>query len=94
MTGYAPSVRVLGIAVKQQRQLMPPGTSSGPPCRRRDFWIFDDRLVALETPTAGIEVTRPQEVELYVRMFEHLHGAAVYGQAARDVITKVANELR
>ena len=23
------------------------------------FWIFDDDLVALETPTASIEVTRP-----------------------------------
>ena len=33
------------------------------------FWIFDDSLVALETPTASIEVTRPQEIELYTRMF-------------------------
>ena len=32
------------------------------------FWIFDDSLVALETPTASIEVTRPQEIGLYVRM--------------------------
>ena len=38
------------------------------------FWIFDDSLVALETPTASIEVTRPQEIELYARMFEHLRG--------------------
>jgi hypothetical protein len=29
------------------------------------FWIFDDSLVALETPTATIEVTRPQEITLY-----------------------------
>ncbi len=28
------------------------------------FWIFDDNLVALETPTASIEVNRPQECEL------------------------------
>ena len=31
------------------------------------FWIFDDSLVALETPTASIEVTQPQEVQLYAR---------------------------
>lgn len=29
------------------------------------FWVFDESLVALETPTASIEVTRPQEIELY-----------------------------
>jgi hypothetical protein len=29
------------------------------------FWIFDDLWVALETPTASIEVTRPQEIDLY-----------------------------
>lgn len=33
------------------------------------FWIFDESLVALETPTASIEVTRPQEIEPYARMF-------------------------
>ena len=38
------------------------------------FWIFDDSLVALETPTASIEVTRPQEIEMYARMFEYLKG--------------------
>jgi len=57
------------------------------------FWIFDDSLVALETPTASIEVTRPQEVELYARMFEHLQGAAVYGAAARALIVRALGEL-
>ena len=41
------------------------------------FWIFGESLVALETPTASIEVTRPQEIELYARMFEHLKAAAL-----------------
>lgn len=79
-----PSVALGIIPLMVQRPAVP---SAG-------FWIFDDGLVALETPTAGIEVTRPQEVELYVRMFEHLHASAVYGQAARNIITRVANELR
>ena len=57
------------------------------------FWIFDDSLVALETPTASIEVTRPQEIELYARMFEHLKDAAVYGAAARALIIKALGEL-
>jgi transcriptional regulator with XRE-family HTH domain len=57
------------------------------------FWIFDDSLVTLETPTASIEVTRPQEVELYARMFEHLRGAAVFGAAARRLIIRALGEL-
>jgi transcriptional regulator with XRE-family HTH domain len=57
------------------------------------FWIFDDSLVALETPTASIEVTRPQEIELYARMFEHLKGAAAYGATARALIIRALGEL-
>jgi transcriptional regulator with XRE-family HTH domain len=57
------------------------------------FWIFDDSLVALETPTASIEVTQSQEVELYARMFEHLRGAAVFGAAARGLIIRALGEL-
>lgn len=57
------------------------------------FWIFDSSLVALETPTASIEVTRPQEIELYARMFEHLKAPALYGPVAREVIIKALGEL-
>ncbi len=57
------------------------------------FWIFDDSLVALEIPTASIEATRPQEIELYAKMFGHLRSAAVHGQAARALIVKALNEL-
>jgi transcriptional regulator with XRE-family HTH domain len=58
------------------------------------FWVFDDSLVALETPTASIEVTRPQEIELYARMFEHLRNAASFGAAARRLIVKALDELK
>jgi hypothetical protein len=57
------------------------------------FWIFDDSLVALETPTASIEVTRPREIELYATMFERLQAAALYGPPARALITKALQEL-
>lgn len=57
------------------------------------FWIFDDDLVSLETPTASIEVKRPSEVELYAKMFADLNKAALYGKSARDLITRVADEL-
>jgi len=57
------------------------------------FWIFDDTLVALETPTASIEITQPQEIQLYARMFEALKTAAVYGRDARSLIVAVLSEL-
>jgi transcriptional regulator with XRE-family HTH domain len=57
------------------------------------FWIFDNSVVALETPTASIEVTRPQEIDLYTRMFEHLKASAAYGAAARALIIRALGEL-
>jgi transcriptional regulator with XRE-family HTH domain len=57
------------------------------------FWLFDSSLVALEIPTASIEVTRPQEIELYVRMFDRLLAATLHGKAARALIGKVLDEL-
>jgi hypothetical protein len=57
------------------------------------FWIFDEALVAIETPTASIEVSQPQEVSLYARMFEQLRGPALYGREARGLIISVLEEL-
>ncbi|AHH17962.1 putative DNA-binding protein [Nocardia nova SH22a] len=57
------------------------------------FWIFDDELVALETPTASIQVTQPAEVGMYARIFEVLKSAAVYGRDARALIVEVLSEL-
>jgi len=57
------------------------------------FWIFDESLAALETPTASIEVSRPQEIGLYARMFGYLQAEAVYGPAARGLITSALQEL-
>jgi transcriptional regulator with XRE-family HTH domain len=58
------------------------------------FWIFDDTLAALEIPTASIEVTRPEEIALYARMFAHLEQAALYGAGARRLIVRALRELQ
>lgn len=57
------------------------------------FWIFDDNAVALETPTAAIKVSRPQEIALYAAMFEQLQAQALYGPDARRLITNVVKGL-
>jgi transcriptional regulator with XRE-family HTH domain len=58
------------------------------------FWIFDDAVAALEIPTASIEVTRPDEISLYARMFSQLEEAAVHGAAARRLIVRALQELQ
>jgi len=57
------------------------------------FWIFDNNAVSLETPTAAIKVTRPQEIAQYVKMFDRLRAEAVYDQDARELIATVLANL-
>jgi len=57
------------------------------------FWIFDNNAVALETPTAAIKVTRPQEIARYAAMFDLLQNEAVYGNHARQLVAKVLASL-
>jgi transcriptional regulator with XRE-family HTH domain len=57
------------------------------------FWIFDDKLVRLETPTASIEVSQPQETAMYRKMFDDLRRPAVYGKDARSLIIQLQREL-
>jgi transcriptional regulator with XRE-family HTH domain len=57
------------------------------------FWIFDNNAVALETPTAAIKVTRPQEIGRYEAMFAQLQKEATYGHEARQLIAKVLATL-
>jgi transcriptional regulator with XRE-family HTH domain len=53
------------------------------------FWIFDSNAVALESPTAAIKVTRPQEIALYATLFDQLHAEARHGRRARQLITDI-----
>ncbi len=57
------------------------------------FWIYDNTMVGVETPTAKLEITQPREVRLYIGMFEHLRQSAVHGAQARTLITRAIAEL-
>lgn len=57
------------------------------------FWIFDDKVVKLETPTASIQVDQPHEIGLYERMFDQLRRPAVYGNEARQLILGTLERL-
>lgn len=60
---------------------------------RHSFWLFDDKLVTIETFSAELNLAQPQEIELYGRVFEQLAGVASYGSAARAIILRVIDEL-
>ncbi|WP_425415296.1 DUF5753 domain-containing protein [Pseudonocardia acaciae] len=57
------------------------------------YWIYDDTLVCVETPTAELQITQPSEVRLYAEMFAHLQQSAVYGAAARALIRSAMEDL-
>lgn len=57
------------------------------------FWIYDDRLVLVETFAADLRLTQPTEIALYERIFDQMAAAAVYGAEARRVIAHVARTL-
>ena len=57
------------------------------------FWIFDNNAVALETPTAAIKVTRPQEIALYAELFDQLQTEALYGPDAHQLVARAIAAL-
>lgn len=57
------------------------------------FWIFDDQQVLVELATAEVTVTQPREIRLYERTFASLAEMAIYGAAARTLITSAVSSL-
>ncbi len=57
------------------------------------FWIYDDAMVRVETPTASLEITQPREIRLYATMFEQLQQSAVYGADARALVTRAMADI-
>jgi transcriptional regulator with XRE-family HTH domain len=52
------------------------------------FWVFDESLVKVETLTAALDITRAEEIRIYLTVFEQMGRAAVYGDAARALILR------
>jgi transcriptional regulator with XRE-family HTH domain len=57
------------------------------------FWLRDQRRVTVETFSAELNLSQPQEIELYSRIFEKMAAIASYGRTARAVITRVIDDL-
>jgi transcriptional regulator with XRE-family HTH domain len=70
-----------------------PATSGMDGHNQTSFWIFDDSLVQVETLTSGLDITRPEEIELYLKTFARMRQAAVFGRNTRALIAKARFEL-
>lgn len=46
------------------------------------FSIYDEARVFIELVSAGVTITQPREIALYVKLFDDLAAAAVYGHSA------------
>ncbi|MFD7579426.1 helix-turn-helix domain-containing protein [Kitasatospora sp. NPDC059817] len=57
------------------------------------FWIHDERLVIVEDWHAELWLDQPDNVTLYLRVWETLAGAAVYGPDAHRIITRCRRAL-
>jgi hypothetical protein len=58
------------------------------------FALHDNRLVQVETISAELTITPPREIALYAAAFDALHQQAVYGPAARNLITDALDHRR
>ena len=47
----------------------------------------------VETFSAGLNLAQPQEIKLYVTVFNELAAVASYGRSARAIITRVIDDL-
>ncbi|MEU7911295.1 helix-turn-helix domain-containing protein [Microbispora bryophytorum] len=57
------------------------------------FHIYGDTTVSIELVSAIITITQPREIALYVRAFNDLASAAVYGDRAKALITSAISAL-
>jgi hypothetical protein len=57
------------------------------------FWIFDDNLVKVETLTAALDITRPDEIAIYITVFGQMREHARFGTAAKALVLQARDEL-
>ncbi|MEU0843029.1 DUF5753 domain-containing protein [Streptomyces sp. NPDC005962] len=73
--------------------IIPMGVSRGAGWPVESFTMYDDDQVNVELVSAHLTVTQPREVKEYGRAFAELSAIAVYGAAARTLITAAIDSL-
>lgn len=57
------------------------------------FFLYDDELVNVELVSAHLTVLQKHEIKMYAETFAELAGLAVYGAAARELISAAIESL-
>ncbi len=73
--------------------VIPMGCVRGAGWPVESFTLYDDQQVNVELVSAHLTVTQPGEVREYARTFAELSAVAVYGAAARVLITSAIESL-
>jgi hypothetical protein len=73
--------------------VIPMGVPRGPGWPVESFTVYDDEQVNVELVSAHLTLTQPREVQEYARAFAELADLAVYGAAARSLITAAIDSL-
>jgi transcriptional regulator with XRE-family HTH domain len=60
---------------------------------KHGFWIFDERLVIAESVNAEMWLDDPADIELYAKVWESFHSAAVFNRQARRLIARAQAAL-
>jgi transcriptional regulator with XRE-family HTH domain len=60
---------------------------------RHGFWLYDTRLVIVETINAEMWLTDAADVDLYARAWERLNASAKYGRLAHRLIARARAAL-
>ncbi|MFF9571239.1 helix-turn-helix domain-containing protein [Streptomyces sp. NPDC014685] len=55
---------------------------------KHGFWIFDERLVRVETISTELRLDDPADIALYGRVWDRLNDAAVHGSEAHRVLAR------
>jgi hypothetical protein len=64
-----------------------PFTTPLPAAPIHGFYLYDNTLALVELFTAVLNITQPDELAAYTRVFTHLANAATYGPTARSLLT-------
>jgi transcriptional regulator with XRE-family HTH domain len=57
------------------------------------FWIFDQHVVHIDTPSAELTITQRSEIAVFEKKFARHQRSAVYGREARNLINRILAEL-
>lgn len=93
MAGQLGHLLTVGSLPSVSLGVIPLGTDRDTMWPVEDFWIFDDAQVSVELVSGELTITQPREIAMYADTFTRLTDLAVFGAAARRLVTAAIDAL-